>query len=51
MLTLRNICVIKDNELVDIECWCSDQRDQHCTAGKILLIKTAGLRCVLTLVW
>ena len=28
MLTLRNICVIKDNELVDIECWCSDQRDQ-----------------------
>ena len=28
MLTLRDICVIKDNELVDIECWCSDQRDQ-----------------------
>ena len=29
MLTLRDIYVIKDNELlVDIECWYSDQRDQ-----------------------
>ena len=41
MLTLRNICVIKDNELV-VSSAGVQIRGINCTAGKILLIKTAA---------